>query len=153
MGRRFAVVSAYQGRGVTLPRRHTPQAAGYDLAAAETVVIAPGEVALVPTGLKAYLEPGEVLKVYIRSSLAVRRRLTMANGVGIIDADYVDNPDNEGHILLALENRGTDPQVVEAGERVAQGIFERYLTVDEDAPAGDGRSGGFGSTGSGAAGR
>mgnify|MGYP000884386576 CR=1 FL=1 len=143
--RRFAPVRGYEGR-VPLPRRKTEQSAGYDLAAAEDVMIAPGEVALVPTGLKAYMGPGEVLILAVRSSLAVKRRLTLANGIGVIDADYANNPENEGHILVALANLGREPVHIARGERIAQGIFVRYLTTVDDQPGGP-RVGGLGSTG------
>lgn len=146
VARRFEVVSAYRSRGVELPRRSTPGSAGYDLAAAEETVVPPGGVALVPTGVKVYLPPGEFLAVYIRSSLAVERGLSLANGVAVIDADYVDNPANEGHILLALYNRGPEPVVVRRGERVAQGVFLPFGLADDDRP-GPPRRGGLGSTG------
>jgi dUTP pyrophosphatase len=71
----------------------------------------------------------------------------LANGVGVIDADYADNPDNEGHILVAIANLGPAAVTIAAGERVAQGIFMKYLTTADDAADGD-RLGGFGSTGS-----
>jgi dUTP pyrophosphatase len=144
--RRFAPVAAYETRQIPLPQRKTARSAGYDLAAAERTVIRPGQVALVPTGLKAYMPPGEVLVLTVRSSLAARRRLMLANGVGIIDADYVDNPENEGHILVALYNASGEEAVIEEGERLAQGIFLRFETVDGDS-AGGARGGGFGSTG------
>lgn len=143
--RRFAPVTGWETKAV-LPARKTALSAGYDLAAAEAVQIEPGAVALVPTGLKAYMGPGEVLLLAVRSSLAVKRRLALANSIGVIDADYVDNPENEGHILVALENRGTEPVLVAAGERIAQGLFLPYLTVEDDEPGGA-RAGGFGSTG------
>jgi dUTP pyrophosphatase len=110
-------------------------------------VIEPGKVALVPTGLKAYMEADEVLLLYIRSGLAAKRSLMLANGVGVIDADYADNPDNEGHILVAIANLGPAAVTIAAGERVAQGIFMKYFTTADDAAGGD-RLGGFGSTGS-----
>lgn len=143
--RRFAPVSAYAGK-VALPQRKTARSAGYDLAAAETVLIPPGQVRLVPTGLKAYLGRAEVLVLAVRSSLAAKRSLALANGIGVIDSDYADNPDNEGHILVALHNFGTGPAEVTAGERVAQGIFLPYLITVDDEAAGE-RTGGFGSTG------
>lgn len=147
MSRRFAVVSAYRHREIALPQRKTPLSAGYDLAAAEAVAVPPGETVLVPTGLKAYMPPDEFLALYIRSSLAVRRRLNLANGVGIIDADYADNPDNEGHILVAVTNTGPAAVTIAAGERIAQGIFHRYGVTADDQP-GAPRVGGLGSTGS-----
>ena len=143
--RGFEVLPAYRER-VSPPRRQTAAAAGYDLAAAEPVEVPPGGVVLVPTGLCAHMPPGEYLSIHIRSSLGVRAGLVLANGTGIIDADYAGNPDNAGHILVALRNLGQAPVVIAAGERVAQGIFQRYLVTDDDAPGGA-RAGGFGSTG------
>lgn len=143
--RRFAVVAGYEER-VTLPQRKTARSAGYDLEAAEAVTVAPGRVALVPTGLKAYMGPDEVLVLAIRSSLAAKRGLCLANGVGVIDADYADNPENEGHILVALANYGAAEVQIARGERIAQGIFLKYLTTADDAATGE-RTGGFGSTG------
>ncbi|MGE5676019.1 MAG: dUTP diphosphatase [Mycobacterium leprae] len=145
MDRRFAPIKAYAGR-VALPQRKTAFSAGYDLAAVEETTIAPGAVALVPTGLKAYMGESEVLLLSVRSSLAVKRGVSLANGIGVIDADYVDNPDNEGHILIALRNHTDGPVTIGVGERVAQGIFLPYLTTVDDAAAGK-RAGGFGSTG------
>lgn len=147
MTRKFAAISSYAGQ-VSLPVRKTAQSAGYDLEAAEALTIEPGAVALVPTGLKAYMEPEEVLLVYVRSSLAVKRGLMLANGVGVIDADYADNPDNEGHIMIALYNRSNAPVQIAKGERVAQSIFTRFLTTVDDSAAGA-RLGGFGSTNGG----
>lgn len=143
--RRFAPVAAYAGR-VNLPARKTALSAGYDLEAAEDVALEPGAVVLVPTGLKAYLGPGEVLMLAIRSSIAVKRGLMMANGIGVIDADYVDNPENEGHIMVALTNLGAAPVQIKRGDRIAQAIFMPFLTTAGDVAAGR-RDGGFGSTG------
>jgi dUTP pyrophosphatase len=146
MGRRaFAPVAAYEGN-VALPERKTARSAGYDLAAAAAITIEAGSTALVPTGLKVYMPPDEVLLLYVRSSLAAKRSLMLANGVGVIDADYVDNPENEGHILVAILNRGSAPVQIAQGERIAQGIFVKYQVTDDDTASG-GRSGGFGSTG------
>lgn len=143
--RRFAAVAAYEGQ-VQLPQRKTALSAGYDLEAAADVIAEPGRVTLVPTGLKAYMGPDEVLLLYIRSSLAAKRGLMLANGVGVIDSDYVDNPDNEGHIMVAVSNLTAQPVTITKGERIAQGIFTRFLTTADDQ-AGGVRSGGFGSTG------
>lgn len=144
--RRFAVVSAYRDRGIPLPQRRTAASAGYDIAAAEDVEVPPRGVALVPTGLKAYMPDGEFLALYIRSSLAVSRGLMLANGTAVIDADYADNPENEGHILIAVYNRTDQPVRVSRGERVAQAVFHTYGVTADDRPGGP-RRGGFGSTG------
>ncbi len=147
--RGFQIVSAHAGKGINLPARKTAMSAGYDLAAAEPAHLEPGAAAMIPTGLKAYMEPDEVLYIHIRSSLAVKRHLVLTNSVGVVDADYYNNPDNEGHIYIALINRGKEPVDIERGERIAQGIFQKYLVADGDV-AGEGaeRQGGFGSTGS-----
>ena len=86
--RGFEIVSAYEGKGIALPLRGTAASAGYDLSVAESVVIAPGDMAMVPTGVKAYMEPDEVLYIHIRSSLAVKRQLVLMNSVGVVDADF-----------------------------------------------------------------
>ncbi len=143
--RTFAFIAQYQQANLSLPQRHTKESAGYDLAAAETVIIHPGEVHLVPTGLKAYMPRGEVLLIIIRSSWAVKKRCVLANQVGVIDADYADNPDNEGHIFIPLENRGPTSVTIEAGERIAQGLFVPFAVTDGDDSQNP-RSGGFGST-------
>lgn len=146
MERGFAWVSAYRQVHLPLPLRQTEASAGYDLAAVETTEIMPGQARLVPTGLKAYMPPQEFLLISLRSSLALKRGLMMANGVGIIDADYADNPENEGHIQLILYNTAQQPVRIERGERIAQGIFLRYQCIaGEDKPTAS-RRGGFGST-------
>ena len=146
--RGFDIVSVYENSGIHLPQRKTGASTGYDFAAAETVAIPSGECALVPTGVKAYMQPDEVLLIYIRSSTALKKRLMLMNSVGVIDADYYGNAENEGHIYIPLYNYGKETVFIEAGERIAQGIFTSYLTVDGDAAGrGAARAGGFGSTG------
>lgn len=146
MPRGFAVVEAFRGQGVVLPERKTAGSAGYDICAAADVTIAPGAVALVPTGLKAYMETGEFLGIFMRSSVAVKYHLSLVNGQGIVDADYYNNPENEGHIMLAVINLGDRTVRLHRGMRIAQGIFQRYLLADGDAAHGA-RHGGYGSTG------
>lgn len=145
--RRFALVAAYAGRADLLPQRATAASAGYDLCAAEGATVPPGGVVLVSTGVKAYMPPGEVLLLHVRSSLGVKRGLLLANGTGVVDSDYVDNPENEGHILVALYNRTATAVTLAAGERIAQGIFMAYQRTDDDVPRSGARTGGFGSTG------
>ncbi|WP_301860321.1 dUTP diphosphatase [uncultured Megasphaera sp.] len=145
-GRGFEVVRAYAQAGIALPVRKTAGSAGYDLAAAETVVLPPHAVTVVPTGLKAYMEQDEYLSVFIRSSLAFKKGIMLANSTGIIDSDYYNNGDNEGHIMLACYNTGDVPYTVEKGDRIGQGIFMKYLTVNGDGATAV-RTGGIGSTG------
>lgn len=85
--------------------------------------------------------------MYPRSSLSFKRNLIKANSVGIIDSDYYNNPDNEGEIMLILYNLGNTDVTIERGERIAQGIFTKYLVIDDDQTHVK-RLGGFGSTGS-----
>ena len=87
MSRAFEVLSYYDASNITLPKRQTMYSAGYDLASAETITIPPKTIAFVKTGLKVRLGKDEVLLVYARSSLAIKKQLIMSNGVGVIDAD------------------------------------------------------------------
>lgn len=144
--RGFEVVSSYQNKMINLPKRQTLHSAGYDIESAVTVVIHPQEVKLVKTGLKAYMQPDEVLQVYIRSSIPVKKGLMMANNVGIIDSDYYNNEKNEGHIMIPLYNFSKNPVIINKGDKIAQGIFIKYLTTDNDEPVERIRAGGFGSS-------
>jgi len=129
-----------------LPKRETAHAAGYDLKVAENTVIAPGEIVLVPTGVKAYMQPGEVLYLFDRSSNPRKKGLVLINSVGVIDGDYYGNPGNEGHIFAQMKNITDQPVTLEVGERIVQGVFMPFLIVDGDEADGV-RTGGFGSTG------
>ena len=145
--RGFAIVSNYE-EVATLPKRQTSQAAGYDFTAAETVILAPQHIALIPTGIKAYMPKNEFLGLYIRSSTAVKKGLMMINSVGIVDADYYNNLDNEGHIFFAFYNSNSTPVTIEVGERIGQGIFQPFLCASEEQEKSIERTGGFGSTNS-----
>lgn len=144
--RGFEIVTAYQDKGISLPQRKTANSAGYDLAAAETVVLQPHAVTVVPTGLKAYMGDDEYLSIFIRSSLAFKKGLMLANSTGIVDSDYYNNSDNEGHIMIAYYNTNDTAFTITKGDRIGQGIFMKYLTVDDDTASGV-RTGGIGSTG------
>lgn len=130
-----------------LPTYGSAQAAGADLYACldETVTIAPGETALIPTGIAMELPAGLVGLVYARSGLATKRGLAPANKVGVIDSDY------RGEILVALYNHGTVHQTVQPGERVAQLVITPYVAAhfEETKSLSDTArgAGGFGSTG------
>lgn len=144
--RGFAWIEAYAKQNLPLPKRSTAHSAGYDLATITEVSLKPNEVTLVPTGLKAYMQSNEYLGIHIRSSLAVKKNLCLVNSQGIVDSDYYNNPDNEGHIFVALFNFGAETIVLSAHTRIAQGIFYSFLLTDDD-DATDKRQGGFGSTG------
>ena len=133
---------------LSLPKRATSGSAGYDFFAPFAFSLPPGATIKIPTGIRAKMDENWVLKIYPRSGLGFKFRLQMNNTVGIIDADYYDNPDNEGHIFIALINHSEIPVSIHKGMRIAQGIFYKYLTADVDqADIGKTRKGGFGSTG------
>lgn len=145
--RGFEKITKYANVDFPMPERKTELSAGYDFCVPEEVVLEPGKLTLVPTGVKAYMQAGEYLGMHIRSSMAVKKHVMLVNNVGIIDADYYNNVDNEGHIMLALLNMGAEAVVLAKGERVAQGIFYNYLVADGDALVAKAeRVGGFGST-------
>ena len=103
--------------------------------------------ALVPTGYKAYMDKGYSLDLYVRSSSPLKYWLIMANSTGIIDADYVDNPDNEGEIFFQLINLLPFPIKIRKGEIIGQAKFVKYQVTDDDAEQEKAkRVGGFGST-------
>ena len=143
--RGFAVAKGFEDKGIVLPYRTTKYAAGYDFTSPVDVTIEPQGSAVIHSGVKAWMQPDEVLKLYIRSSLGIRKGITQGNSVSIIDADYYGNTKNDGEIVICLRNLGDEPQIIRKGERIVQGIFQKYLTCG-DEPDGV-REGGVGSTG------
>ena len=100
---------------------------------------------LVSTGMKCHLDPNTYLELSVRSSCPLKYWLILANGVGIIDADYCNNPDNEGEIFFQMINLGTFDIRLNKGDIIGQGIIKSYLTTEDDNASGE-RVGGFGST-------
>ena len=132
---------------IELPKRATSGSAGYDFYMPFSITLRPGGTCTVPTGIKFNVDqPGCFLMIVPRSGLGFKFQLGFANTVGIIDGDYFNNPDNEGHIFMPLRNFGKYPARLNMGERVCQGIFEIHGLVTGDDATGI-RSGGFGSTG------
>ncbi len=142
--RGFKMAKGYHN--IALPQRSTEHSAAYDLAVCETLTIPPKALVKAPTGLKAYMGPQEVCKLYARSSLA-SLGLMLPNAVGIIDADYYENPHNDGAIFVQLYNFTDQPVTLEKNTRIAQALFQSYLISDDETPPQRKRSGGFGSTG------
>ena len=130
--------------GIIIPRRATSGSAGYDFFAPYKITLTPGETIKIATGIRVKIDEGWVLKIYPRSSLGFKYRLTLNNTVGIIDSDYYF-ADNEGHIFIKMTNLGDTTLCVEQGNAFAQGIFVEYgITVDDECL--EKRTGGFGST-------
>ena len=145
--RGFEVVSTYSPDKINLPKRATEGSAGYDFESAEDVVIPVGGTALVKTGVKVYMNANEFLQVQIRSSLAKDGGLMLLNSVGIVDSDYADNPKNEGEVMFLFYNAGRYDYKIEKGQRMGQGIFQAFLTVDNEKKVTEKRTGGYGSSG------
>lgn len=100
---------------------------------------------LVSTGVKCHLEEGYYLELSVRSSTPLKYWIILANSVGIIDADYCDNPDNEGEIFFQVINMSPFDIYLKKGDIIGQGIIKRYEVTDDDKAIGE-RQGGFGST-------
>ena len=137
---------AYRYQPTTLPVRSTSKSAGYDFFLKEDVTILPGEHAFQYTDVKRELARDEVLLLFIRSTVGINKHLTLANGTGVIDADYYNNSNNNGNIGLTLFNYGKEVQTMKKGERIMQGIVVDYKVSENDISTSV-RSGGFGSTG------
>ncbi len=131
----------------SLPKRKTKYSGGYDIMALIEYELLPGESKVIPTGLKSIFPDDEFLMIVIRSSLGFKYGIKLANQVGIIDADYYNNEDNEGHILIKLENTGKDVFKINIGDRIAQGIFLKYNIIDDEEEIKNKRKGGIGSSG------
>ena len=138
------VKSVYEN--IKLPRRATSGSAGYDFFLTKDISLAPGQTALIPTGIRVRIDEGWTLQLYPRSGLGFKFRLQLNNTVGIIDSDYYFSK-NEGHIFCKITNDSKEGKTVElrAGDAFCQGLFIPFgITTDDDA---DGvRDGGFGST-------
>lgn len=131
---------------VSLPQYASEGAAAFDLAAAADVVIQPGEVALVPTGLAVEVPAGMFLAILARSSTPLKRGLMVANGMGVVDSDYCGEADE---VRIAVLNFRETAVTVREGDRIAQGMIlpaPRVEWTETLAPSRPSR-GGFGSTG------
>ena len=147
--RGFEVAKGFEDCNINIPVRKTKYSAGYDMEAAEDVIVPSfkkgGKPTLVKTGLKAYMQDDEVLMLYNRSSNPKKKGLILANSVGVVDKDYYGNSDNDGHIMFAFYNIKDEDIEIKKGEAIGQGVFQKYLVVDDDIAEGT-RVGGFGST-------
>lgn len=172
---KFEKVSRFNEVDLPLPVRKTAESAGYDFVVAEDIIIPPyselvekmkayspiitpgleeaaaaikaanAKVSLVSTGMKCKLDPGTYLELSVRSSCPLKHWLILGNAVGIIDADYYNNPDNEGEIFFQIINLAPFAIQLKRGDAIGQGIIKPYLTTEDDIATGT-RIGGFGST-------
>lgn len=176
---KFEKITKYEDADIKMPCRKTEFSAGYDMVAAEDVVIPPynylmneivsgigiehidepltldeiakvtksvdAKVTLIPTGMKCKLAADEYLELSVRSSCPLKHWLVLGNSVGIIDSDYYNNPDNEGHIMFQIINFSPVPIIIKKNEAIGQGIIKKFGKTEDDIPGGV-RVSGFGST-------
>lgn len=130
-----------------VPHRGTKHSAGYDFISPIKIVVKAHEMTKIPTGIKAAMEPDEALFIYPRSSIGFKTGIRLANTVGIVDSDYYNNSNNEGHIFIKFYNPTDKDFEINIGDKIAQGVFMKYLTVDNEEEIDTERTGGLGSTG------
>lgn len=138
----------YIDKELALPGRSSAKSCGYDFRLPVDVKIQPNSQVLIPTFVKAAIDDDKVLELYPRSSYGIKKGLELANTVGVIDADYYNNEDNEGHIMVCMRNTTSKPVHLERGDKFVQGIIKRYFLMDGDEyGVGKARKGGIGSSG------
>ena len=115
-----------------LPTRSSSKTAGYDFYLLEDIEMKPNEIVKIPTGVKAAFEDDEVLLIVDRSSTGFKYNIRLVNQVGVVDADYYNNENNEGHIFAKVQNESDEVLHFKAGDALVQGIFMKYLVTDDD---------------------
>lgn len=131
---------------IKIPTCSTKGSAGYDFYLPHDLLLEPESYSkVIWTDIKAKLEEDEVLLLFIRSSMGTKKHITLANQVAVIDASYYGNESTDGNIGIMLHNESKRPYMLEAGERIVQGVVVKYVSMGE--PLDQERTGGFGSTG------
>lgn len=165
--RGFEICKGYEDKEINLPIRKTKHSVGYDIESAEDIVIPSiwktvfknmakflkGEFefetikpTLVKTGIKSYFGEDEVLILANRSSNPGKKGLILANSIGIVECDYYENPDNDGHLMYAFYNFFPTDTIIHKHDTVGQAYFQNFLIADNDLSTKAIRVGGFGST-------
>ena len=146
--RGFEIAKGWEDKDIHLPVRKTAHSAAYDVEAAIDMVIPPykpgDKPTLIPTGLKAYCQPDEWYILASRSS-GPKKGLLTPHGIGVIDSDYYENENNDGHFYFQYINMSDKDIEIHKGDAIGQVIFQKYLLIDDDNATGT-RTGGFGST-------
>jgi len=117
---------------IRIPVRATKYSVGYDISTPFDFEIKPGEIKLIPTGLKVYFQTDEMFSMYVRCSMGFKHNIRLCNQVGIVESDYYNNEGNEGHLFVKIQNEGDKSVKFSAGDRIVQGIFSKYLVTDDD---------------------
>ena len=132
---------------IKLPKRGSSKSAGYDICTPVDIIIPPNGISdAIQTDIKAYMLDDEYLEIVPRSSIGFKKGLMLINTCAIIDSDYYNNIDNDGNIGFKFKNLTNETVEIKAGERILQGIFKKYLTIDND-DCDIIRTGGVGSSG------
>lgn len=148
MSRYFEIVDKIYRKttaNIKLPTRATKRSIAYDFYSPIDIIIEPMKSAMIWTDVKAKFNADEALLINVRSSMG-KQPIMIANTQGWIESDYYSNLDNDGNIGIRLFNLGTEPYFIKAGDRIAQGMFVKYLTAD-NGNTDNTRQGGFGSSG------
>lgn len=135
----------YDNKDITLPVRATKTSVGYDFYSPINTVIQPGESELVFTNVKATFGADEGLILAVTSGMG-KNNITLANAIGVIESDYYGNISNDGNIGFRLHNFGKEAYNIKVGDKIGQGFFFKFLTVDNEVEPTAVRTGGFGST-------
>lgn len=147
--RKFEVVKneaiKYEVVPTKMPARATKHSAGYDIYSPIDIVIEPKTAEMIWTNIKAQFGEDEVLILCVTSGMG-KNGIMVANTIGVIDCDYYGNVSNDGNLGFRLYNYSDTPYVINAGDKIGQGIFMKYLTVDNEEEITSTRVGGFGST-------
>ena len=130
---------------INLPKRSTRFSAGHDICTPFDVKLRPGEKLMVPTGIRCEMSEEYVMLIFPRSSLGIKKGMTISNTVPVVDADYFF-ADNEGHIFISIKNNGNDVLELRSGEKIVQAVFVPFGVADEEEVTAE-RTGGIGSTG------
>lgn len=149
--RKFEIVKneyrKFKDEEITIPKRGTVGSAAYDFyTPCDIVIPAKGRTGIIATDIKAKMEEDEVLLLFVRSSIGIKKGIVLSNGTGVIDSSYYSNPDNDGNIGVSLLNTTDEEVIIKKGDRIMQGMFVKYL-ITEDDNATEERKSGFGSTG------
>lgn len=128
-----------------MPVRSTKKSAGYDFKTPTTFIMEPGDTVFIWTDIRAIMEEDEVLMIYPRSSLGIKHGIKLSNDTAIIDADYAENEKTSGNIGISLKNEGNERIFFNRGDKIAQGIFTKYL-ISDNCNSDEERQGGIGST-------
>ncbi len=147
--RKFEIVRddciKYDAKEITLPKRATRTSVGYDFYSPIDANIPAGESELIWTNVKAKFNDNEGLILCVTSGMG-KNNITLANAIGVIESDYYGNVSNDGNLGFRLHNFGKHPYVILKGDKIGQGFFFQFLTVDDEVAPTEVRTGGFGST-------